>query len=274
MICAAHYVSKTVLCRSFFLSPTGWDMCDSSLARLALSIRRQRKQSKKPKIPIIWRSFTSYEALLNFEYLIPKFELAHFHTFWQAGERWWGQSSQLLPNHYEKLQPILAILTFWILLLSINGQAFYMDRIDQLRREIAQRESELADLRSQLALAESEHRTGQEHHQDAPWRWPLPKGDYERYSRQMIVPKFGLPGTYHPAGKTGETEHCMADSRGQHSSSSETQDSSSSAREDLDVPPRRTSQVRESGHWASWTAMLSRCRTCIARWLTLRVVWA
>jgi hypothetical protein len=71
-----------------------------------------------------------------------------------------------------------------------------MDRIDQLRREIAQRESELADLRSQLAIAESEQRRHQRAaaEQKEAWCWPLEKHDYERYSRQMIVPNFGLQG--------------------------------------------------------------------------------
>ncbi|KIL92905.1 hypothetical protein FAVG1_04086 [Fusarium avenaceum] len=64
-----------------------------------------------------------------------------------------------------------------------------MDKIDNLRREIAKREVELADLRSQLAVAESEAREGKE-----AWKWPLDNHEYERYSRQMIVPNFGLQG--------------------------------------------------------------------------------
>ncbi|KAG5658567.1 hypothetical protein KAF25_010748 [Fusarium avenaceum] len=64
-----------------------------------------------------------------------------------------------------------------------------MDKIDNLRREIAKREVELADLRSQLAVAESEAREGRE-----AWKWPLDNHEYERYSRQMIVPNFGLQG--------------------------------------------------------------------------------
>ncbi|KAF5006371.1 hypothetical protein FDECE_7245 [Fusarium decemcellulare] len=65
-----------------------------------------------------------------------------------------------------------------------------MDKIDLLRREIAKREVELADLRSQLAAAESEARGPQ----DEAWKWPLDTHEYERYSRQMIVPNFGLQG--------------------------------------------------------------------------------
>lgn len=64
-----------------------------------------------------------------------------------------------------------------------------MEKIDILRREIAKREVELADLRSQLAVAESEAREGKE-----AWKWPLDNHEYERYSRQMIVPSFGLQG--------------------------------------------------------------------------------
>ncbi|KAM0563188.1 hypothetical protein ACHAPJ_000904 [Fusarium lateritium] len=64
-----------------------------------------------------------------------------------------------------------------------------MDSIDTLRREIAKREVELADLRSQLAAAESEARESKE-----AWKWPLDTHEYERYSRQMIVPNFGLQG--------------------------------------------------------------------------------
>ncbi|XWX02366.1 hypothetical protein V2A60_010403 [Cordyceps javanica] len=72
------------------------------------------------------------------------------------------------------------------------------EEIDRLRREIAERESELADLRSQLAVAESEKRetessAGAERAR-ADWKWPLKEDEYERYSRQMIVPNFGLQG--------------------------------------------------------------------------------
>ena len=69
-----------------------------------------------------------------------------------------------------------------------------MDKISHLRREIAQREAELADLRSQLAVAESQERTT-EHDE---WKWPLGSDEYQRYSRQMIVPKFGLQGIISP----------------------------------------------------------------------------
>ena len=66
-----------------------------------------------------------------------------------------------------------------------------MDELDRLRREIAKREIELADLKSQLALAESAKRRPEP---EAPWKWPLSRHEYNRYSRQMIVPNFGLQG--------------------------------------------------------------------------------
>ncbi|CAM1511799.1 Fc.00g093120.m01.CDS01 [Cosmosporella sp. VM-42] len=65
-----------------------------------------------------------------------------------------------------------------------------MDKVDQIRREIAKLEADLADLRSQLAVAESEQREADVR----GWNWPLAEHEYERYSRQMIVPGFGLQG--------------------------------------------------------------------------------
>jgi adenylyltransferase/sulfurtransferase len=75
-----------------------------------------------------------------------------------------------------------------------------METVDKLRREIAKREVELADLRSQLAAAESEAR---ETRTEESWKWPLENHEYERYSRQMIVPNFGLQGKFH-------FEYCIA----------------------------------------------------------------
>jgi adenylyltransferase/sulfurtransferase len=71
-----------------------------------------------------------------------------------------------------------------------------MEKIHRLREEITKREAELAALKSQLAAAESQNQD-----QDAqaqPWKWPLDPHEYERYSRQMIVPNFGLEGKYDP----------------------------------------------------------------------------
>ncbi|KAL7809624.1 hypothetical protein V8C44DRAFT_366128 [Trichoderma aethiopicum] len=74
-----------------------------------------------------------------------------------------------------------------------------MDKIEDLRREIAQREAELEDLRARLAAAEAEKSSVEDAGDETQssgegWKWPLEKHEYERYSRQMIVPNFGLQG--------------------------------------------------------------------------------
>ncbi|KAH8173521.1 thiF family protein [Sarocladium implicatum] len=67
-----------------------------------------------------------------------------------------------------------------------------MERIEQLRQEISNREAELAKLKQELAAAErSQHETDATNDK---WKWPLQQYEYERYSRQMIVPNFGLEG--------------------------------------------------------------------------------
>ncbi|RDA94733.1 hypothetical protein CP533_6784 [Ophiocordyceps camponoti-saundersi (nom. inval.)] len=65
----------------------------------------------------------------------------------------------------------------------IRSQAMDNDA-DRLRREIAQREAELADLRSRLAATEEPPPADDDR--------PLTEDEYRRYSRQMIVPGFGL----------------------------------------------------------------------------------
>jgi adenylyltransferase/sulfurtransferase len=81
-----------------------------------------------------------------------------------------------------------------------------MDKIEHLKREIAQREAELQDLRKQLAEAEAEKPSVENGRDNTTtsqsdggggegWKWPLEEHEYERYSRQMIVPDFGLQGT-------------------------------------------------------------------------------
>lgn len=70
------------------------------------------------------------------------------------------------------------------------NKSFEMDEIEHLQKEIAKREAELADLKSQLAAAESQQKASN----NDTWNWPLEKHEYERYSRQMIVPSFGLEG--------------------------------------------------------------------------------
>jgi adenylyltransferase/sulfurtransferase len=72
-----------------------------------------------------------------------------------------------------------------------------MDKIEHLRKEIAQREAELAELRARLAAEEEEKlrcAESEKKHDDEEWKWPLEEQDYQRYSRQMIVPNFGLQG--------------------------------------------------------------------------------
>lgn len=68
-----------------------------------------------------------------------------------------------------------------------------MENIEKLRNEIKQREEELAALKEQLAVEEAAAK-GSDGGMD--WKWPLPQEDYTRYSRQMIVPSFGLQGVY------------------------------------------------------------------------------
>lgn len=71
-----------------------------------------------------------------------------------------------------------------------------MDKIEHLRKEIAQREAELADLRARLAAEEELRCTAGETQNGEEWKWPLDEHDYQRYSRQMIVPNFGLQGIH------------------------------------------------------------------------------
>lgn len=95
------------------------------------------------------------------------------------------------------------------------------DEIQSLRKEIVNREAELAHLKSQLKRAESQElpqddgitvpnertvtpphpaalapgqiRSGQ-NETSSSWRWPLSREEYKRYGRQMITPEIGLEG--------------------------------------------------------------------------------
>lgn len=79
--------------------------------------------------------------------------------------------------------------------------------IENIRTRILTLESELLDLRHQLAIAEDLA------HENVPpipcellqcndkeipatidWRWPLAAEEYSRYGRQMILPEIGLQG--------------------------------------------------------------------------------
>lgn len=83
---------------------------------------------------------------------------------------------------------------------TLAAEFFYsereMDKIEHLRKEIAQREAELADLRARLAAEEELRCTAGETQNGEEWKWPLDEHDYQRYSRQMIVPNFGLQGIF------------------------------------------------------------------------------
>lgn len=73
-----------------------------------------------------------------------------------------------------------------------------MDNIDKLKNEIKQREEELAALKKKLVAEEQSLKEGQD---NTNWSWPLSQGEYTRYSRQMIVPSFGLQGVYNDGKK-------------------------------------------------------------------------
>lgn len=70
---------------------------------------------------------------------------------------------------------------------------FGMNNIEKLKSEIKQREEELAALKEKLAVDEANMKVGEN---GDDWKWPLPQEEYTRYSRQMIVPSFGLQGVY------------------------------------------------------------------------------
>lgn len=67
-----------------------------------------------------------------------------------------------------------------------------MTTADALRAQIAQKRLELQDLESRLEQLEQTSHTIPTEPKD--WKWPLLPEEYNRYSRQMIVPNFGLQG--------------------------------------------------------------------------------
>lgn len=67
-----------------------------------------------------------------------------------------------------------------------------MATIEELRAQIAQKRLELYDLETQLIQQENE--ANDKTQDDKEWSWPLLPEEYNRYSRQMIVPNFGLQG--------------------------------------------------------------------------------
>lgn len=73
-----------------------------------------------------------------------------------------------------------------------------MSEIELLRGEIEKRDAELSTLKSKLATLESQEASKEGEGQDKNepnWKWPLSAEEYSRYSRQMMVPKFGIQGT-------------------------------------------------------------------------------
>lgn len=76
-----------------------------------------------------------------------------------------------------------------------RAKAFLEERIVRLRADIAYRENELALWKSELTSLEEQV---QLQTQSEEWNWPLSQHEYERYSRQMIVPEFGLQGKIPP----------------------------------------------------------------------------
>ena len=83
-----------------------------------------------------------------------------------------------------------------------------MDDIDLLRRQILDKEAELASLRSRLGEAETlttdkkpEHLLSSPDDQPAntEWKWPLRADEYERYGRQLLIPEVGVKGAACPA---------------------------------------------------------------------------
>lgn len=70
------------------------------------------------------------------------------------------------------------------------------ERIEELRLEISMREAELASLKAELAAAEKDAVDQNK----SDWKWPLRPHEYDRYSRQMIVPNFGVEGQSGAAG--------------------------------------------------------------------------
>jgi adenylyltransferase/sulfurtransferase len=67
-----------------------------------------------------------------------------------------------------------------------------MADIAHLEKKIASLESELAGLRALLAT--SKEMLPPPPHSER--KWPLEEHDYQRYGRQMIVPNFGLQGSF------------------------------------------------------------------------------
>lgn len=71
-------------------------------------------------------------------------------------------------------------------------------RAEKLRQRIVRAEAELQNLRSQLDQIEAEETRQREqvpgNGPDPVRRWPLQEEEYQRYSRQLILPSVGVEG--------------------------------------------------------------------------------
>lgn len=155
-----------------------------------------------------------------------------------------------------------------------------MDTIARLRNEIEATEKELERLKAELkgaeaqAAKETSYAQNGHHADDIPWKWPLTAGEYERYSRQLIIPHVGVPGIRFHINYTSSGFHHSDAVEQQANYASGMLRSSSSARAVSGAPRQPTWPVRASVLLALLMGMLSKCRTSTARLPTLRREWA
>lgn len=145
----------------------------------------------------------------------------------------------------------------------------------QLREQIAQAEEELRGLREQLAQAEAneqdqEAQTTAASANGSAWKWPLKAEEYDRYGRQLILPKIGIQG------QITLPSHCKAvpDILLQASRGSKPPRSSSLELVASGAQQQHISPVLESAPWASSTATSWSRPTCTVRSPTGHQGWA
>lgn len=70
--------------------------------------------------------------------------------------------------------------------------------MEGLRQQVLKKEAELEDLKRKLAEAESAQQSHGQKGSSQPlaWKWPLRAEEYERYSRQLVLPGVGVAGQY------------------------------------------------------------------------------